>query len=104
MHRVNSFSIQHLYFALIITGSVLISGSCRKKFLDVSPIGQQTSAGFFANASDAEKAVTSCYGHLNEWREAGFAHLAITSIPSDDAEKGSVPGDAAFLNDFDNFT
>ena len=89
--------------SLIAVCLVLIAG-CSKSFLDVAPIGQQTSATFFANAADATAAVTSCYGHLNEWRVAGFAHLAVTSITSDDAEKGSVPGDAGFLNDFDNFT
>lgn len=87
---------------ILFTGH-LFSG-CKKTFLDVEPIGQQTSEAFFANASDADKAITSCYGHLNQWFVNGFAHLAITSMTSDDAEKGSVPGDASFLNDFDNFS
>lgn len=82
---------------------ILMSG-CKKSFLDVDPVGQQTSATFFINAADANRSITSCYGHLNQWFVAGFAHLAITSIPSDDAERGSVPGDAAFLDDFDNFS
>lgn len=89
---------------IISATSLLAIGGCSKTFLDLAPIGQQTSATFFANAADANAAVTSCYGHMNEWREAAFANLAITSISSDDAERGSVPGDAAFLDDFDNFT
>lgn len=90
--------------SVVILLAPLVFGACKKDFLEVEPIGQQVSATFFANAADANKAITSCYGHLNQWFVAGFAHLAITSISSDDAEKGSVPGDAAFMNDFDNFT
>ena len=83
---------------------MIFATGCKKTFLDVTPIGQQTSETFFANAEDANKAVTSAYGHLNQWFVSGFAHLAITSLTSDDTERGSVPGDASFLDDFDNFT
>jgi hypothetical protein len=89
---------------IIICSCMLFIAACKKAFLDVDPVTQQTSATFFVNADDANRAVTSCYGHLNQWFVSGFAHLAITSIPSDDAERGSVPGDAGFLDDFDNFS
>ncbi len=104
MNHFRSTGLHHKIAAAITAICLLLTVGCTKSFLDVAPIGQQTSATFFANANDATAAVTSCYGHLNEWKVAGFAHLAITSITSDDAEKGSVPGDAAFMNDFDNFT
>ncbi len=102
MKRLTSFNT---YTRLACIGfCILVFGSCKKTFLEVDPIGQQTSETFFQNANDANRAVTSCYGHLNQWFVTGFAHLAITSIPSDDAERGSVPGDAGFLDDFDNFS
>ena len=104
MNPSRSIHLQKILFGIVIGGSLIFLNGCNKKFLDVAPIGQQTSSTFFANSADAQKAVTSCYGHLNEWKVAAFANLAITSITSDDAEKGSVPGDAAFMNDFDNFT
>jgi hypothetical protein len=104
MNPVKSIHLQKIFLGLFIGLSLIILTDCNKKFLDVAPIGQQTSSTFFANSDDAQKAVTSCYGHLNEWKVAGFAHLAVTSMTSDDAEKGSVPGDAAFMNDFDDFT
>ena len=104
MKQSRSMILYHKITTALTALFLLFIAGCSKTFLDVAPIGQQTSATFFANAADATAAVTSCYGHLNEWRVAGFAHLAITSITSDDAEKGSVPGDAGFLNDFDNFT
>ncbi len=92
------------FFAGCLFAGTILSSGCEKGFLDVDPIGQQTSETFFANEADAKKAVTSAYGHLNQWFVAGFAHLAVTSITSDDAERGSVPGDASFLDDIDNFT
>ncbi len=99
MKKVNS-----LLLLTVFSISILFMSSCKKSFLDVQPIGQQTSETFFVNEADAIRAITSCYGHLNQWFVAGFAHLAITSISSDDAERGSVPGDAGFLDDFDNFS
>ncbi|HEY6063227.1 MAG TPA: RagB/SusD family nutrient uptake outer membrane protein, partial [Chitinophagaceae bacterium] len=104
MNPSRSIHLQKILFGIITGSCLVLLDGCNKKFLDVAPIGQQTSSTFFANSEDAQKAVTSCYGHLNEWKVAAFANLAITSITSDDAEKGSVPGDAGFLNNFDNFT
>ena len=78
--------------------------ACSEDFLDVDPQGQRKTEDFFVTAEDAIKSVTACYGHLNTWKINGFAHLALTSISSDDADKGSVPGDGSFLNEYDNFT
>ncbi len=103
MKKLNSINKSKIPVGILCCCIILICG-CKKSFLEVEPIGQQTSETFFVNANDANRAITSCYGHLNQWFVAGFAHLAITSIPSDDAERGSVPGDAGFLDDFDNFS
>jgi len=78
--------------------------SCKKNFLDVEPQGEQKAEQFFNSEQDAIQSVTSIYGNLNSWENCGFALLAITSIPSDDADKGSSPGDAGFLDEFDSFT
>ncbi|HCY90014.1 MAG TPA: RagB/SusD family nutrient uptake outer membrane protein [Chitinophagaceae bacterium] len=105
MKNMKTFKwIRKAGLGIAVAAAVFGLPGCKKTFLDVEPIGQQQSADFFANAADADKAITSCYGHLNQWFVAGFAHLAITSISSDDAERGSVPGDASFLDEFDNFT
>jgi hypothetical protein len=59
---------------------------------------------FFQNATDAGKAVNAMYANLREWTNIAFAPIAVESMGSDDAEKGSSPNDASFMNDFDNFT
>ncbi len=95
----------HIYKHILLFSLLMISGiSCKRSFLDVDPQGKKKEEQFFVSAKDAVESVNSIYGHFNTWQECGFPLLAITSIPSDDADKGSSPGDAGFLDDFDNFT
>ncbi|MGI4863538.1 MAG: RagB/SusD family nutrient uptake outer membrane protein [Janthinobacterium lividum] len=79
-----------------------VTSSC-SRFLDVAPQGQPTSQQFFQTQADATAAVNAPYGKLREWNLVAFNWLAITTLTSDDAEKGSVVGDAEFLNNFTFF-
>jgi starch-binding outer membrane protein, SusD/RagB family len=95
----------HIYKRILFFSLIILSGiSCQKNFLSVDPQGKKKDEQFFTSSKDAVEAVNSIYGHLNIWAECGFPLLAITSIPSDDADKGSSPGDSGFLDDYDNFT
>lgn len=89
---------------LILIFSFFAILSCSDDFLEI-PLEDRTPAEeFFVSAEDATQAVNAIYNHQLEWQTSAFAHLAITQISSDDSDKGSNPGDAAFLNDFSNFT
>lgn len=83
---------------------MFLGASCTKDFLDVPPQGQQPGQEFFKTQNDAMQAVNSIYANLRDWRQVAFAPIAIESVPSDDAEKGSSIGDATFFNNYDNFT
>jgi len=83
--------------------SIAIIPACKKSFLDVPQQGQQNSAVFWKTAEDAGKGVNAIYGNLRSWENIGFPAIAIESMGSDDAEKGSTPSDASFFNDFDGF-
>ncbi len=83
---------------------LLLQTGCKEDFLDVPPQGQTPGDQFWQNEEDATKAVNAMYGNLREWKQVGFAPIAIESLPSDNAEKGSDPSDATYLNSFDNFT
>jgi hypothetical protein len=93
---------------LVRTGTVAalltfgLTSSC-SKFLDVAPQGQPTGQQFFQTLADATAAVNAPYGKLREWNLTAFNWLSITTLTSDDAEKGSVAGDAEFLNNFTFF-
>lgn len=83
---------------------VFVSTSCDKSFLNVPPQGQVPVTEFWQSSDDATKAVNSIYGNLRGWTEVAFAPIAVESMGSDDAEKGSSASDATFMNNFDGFT
>ncbi len=84
--------------------SLVVAAGCKKSFLDVPPQATPPAVTFWKTAGDADKAVNATYANLHEWTNSAFAPIAIESIGSDDAEKGSSPDDASFFNDFDTFT
>jgi hypothetical protein len=88
----------------LIFVSLFTFTNCSEKFLDVPPQGQQKAEQFWVSESDATKAVNAIYANLRGWTNVAFAPVAVESMGSDDAEKGSDPTDATFMNDFDNFT
>src|SRR5258708_1804632 len=91
-------------FILLLLPSASVITGCKKSFLDVPPQAKQPSQQFWQSQDDATKAVNAMYANLRSWQEVAFAPIAVESMGSDDTEKGSVPGDATFMNNFDNFT
>src|SRR5690349_16001909 len=89
---------------ILMFAGILITTSCKEDFLDVKPQGQQPEADFWVNEADATKAANAMYAKLREWPLVAFAPIALESLGSDEAEKGSTPSDATFLNGFDLFT
>lgn len=98
-------TIKNKIFALSLS-LVLSAGliSCGDDFLDRAPKGELTSDNFFKDAVQAEQSVNAIYSHLRNFNVHVFSYIGITDIASDDADKGSVPGDAGFLQDINDFT
>lgn len=71
-------------------------------FLSTEPRGELTTPNFFTSETHAIQATNATYNMLRAWPVHVFAWLGMTDIVSDDATKGSVPSDAAFLGDLDN--
>ena len=88
----------------LIAGLSLGLGACSDDFLDRAPKGELTSDNFFQDANHAEQAVNAIYSHLRNFNVHVFSYIGLTDIASDDADKGSVPGDAGFLQDINDFT
>ena len=88
-------------FLLLATG---ITGACSEDFLDRAPRAELTSENFFQTGQQAVEAINGVYSHLRSFNVHVFSYIGVTDIASDDANKGSVPGDAAFLEDINNFT
>jgi hypothetical protein len=95
----------HKFIALVLLGALSFgAGSCGEDFLDKQPQGEEITPEFFTNEENATKAINAVYWQLRQWPTHVFAFIGITSITSDDAEKGSAPGDAPPMGELDNFT
>ncbi|MGB4968762.1 MAG: RagB/SusD family nutrient uptake outer membrane protein [Saprospiraceae bacterium] len=87
-----------LYFSFLI--SML---SCQPEFLEESIRNQ--SPIDFANNGNPSEIVTAVYNNLYTWEQHSFAWIGISSITSDDADKGSVASDLGTdKHDLDNWT
>ena len=71
-------------------------------FLGTTPKGELTTSNFFQDSTQAIQATNATYSMLRDWEVHVFSWIGMTDIVSDDATKGSVPGDASFLGDLDN--
>ncbi|MCF8371373.1 MAG: RagB/SusD family nutrient uptake outer membrane protein [Bacteroidales bacterium] len=87
---------------LVVISGVFMFNSCKKDFLEIKPQGILTEAVFLKTENDAVLATNAIYNSAREWNfyTGGYP---ILDILSDDANKGSNPGDGAFLNLFETF-
>jgi len=88
MRRINKISIIFILLALL-------SGiNCKKTFLDEAP-REVTINDLINNPQDgAQRLIAAVYSKLYDWNVHTFSWIGISSITSDDADKGSDLGDA----------
>ncbi|QQQ28371.1 RagB/SusD family nutrient uptake outer membrane protein [Chryseobacterium indoltheticum] len=79
--------------ALLLTG--VFSHSCSDDFIDVSPTEQVSveDLSLYNNNAGATGFVNAIYAKFLDWDMSTFAWIGVTSITSDDADKGSTAGD-----------
>jgi len=79
--------------ALLLTG--FFNLSCSDEFIEVSPTEQVSAAdlSLYNNNDGAKSFVNSIYAKFLDWDMSTFSWIGVTSITSDDADKGSTPGD-----------
>ncbi|MDX2285073.1 MAG: RagB/SusD family nutrient uptake outer membrane protein [Bacteroidia bacterium] len=78
--------------------------ACSPEFLDKKPLGLLSSDSFFRTEQQAVWGTNAIYEQLRNWEVHVFSYIGLTDILSDDADKGSTPTDANFLNEIDEFT
>jgi starch-binding outer membrane protein, SusD/RagB family len=66
--------------------------SCENE-LDVLPNDAQTEIDFLNDPNNAVQLVNGIYNKMLDWDMYSFSWIGLTSITSDDADKGSTPGD-----------
>jgi starch-binding outer membrane protein, SusD/RagB family len=93
------------YIILISALIILMLGSCKKDWLEVPPEGQVTPEGYYSTQQRAEEIVNAVYNNMLQWDEHSFSWIGMSSITSDDADKGSSDGDTGADKDkMQNFT
>lgn len=90
----------------IFLSLVLLAASigCKDDYLDVDQPGRIQAASFFTTQDDAMQATSAIYSALRSWENSAFPAQFVFGVPADDVEKGSNPGDASFINAYDQFT
>ncbi|WP_379965110.1 RagB/SusD family nutrient uptake outer membrane protein [Epilithonimonas sp. UC225_85] len=78
--------------------------SCSDDFVDIKNEGTVDVEDFFKTESDAMQATNAIYSFLRSWENTGFPAQYVFGVTGDDVEKGSNPGDASFINAYDNFS
>ena len=82
--------------------------SCNKDFLEVKPQGETTEVLALTDPEAAAKLVGGVYNTLYFGgfgnTTVGFLWVLANDLASDDADKGSTPGDFGPAGDIDNFT
>lgn len=87
-------TMKSLAFGTLAIASLgLTFSGCRKSFLDETPRVQTPDDYFNSTANAAQELVTAIYSKLYDWQQHSFSWLGMTSIASDEGEKGSDPGD-----------
>ncbi|WDF48258.1 RagB/SusD family nutrient uptake outer membrane protein [Chryseobacterium sp. KACC 21268] len=81
-----------------------VFASCSEDFVDIKLEGVTVADDFFKTPDDAMKATNAIYSFLRSWENTGFPAQYVFGVTGDDVEKGSNPGDASFINAYDNFS
>lgn len=81
-------NLKQLPIALMLL--VMLLQSCSEDFIDVAS-NQETTAAL--TPDKAPELVNAIYNSLLRWEISSFSWVGITSIASDDADKGSIPSD-----------
>ena len=90
---------------IFLTLTILsVFASCSEDFVDIKPEGQIIAEDFFKTPDDAMRATNAVYSFLRSWENTGFPAQYVFGVTGDDVEKGSNPGDASFINAYDNFS
>jgi len=102
--KIKIFQMNRLYKILFVFFASSCFLSCSKNFLEEKP--RTVSLQDLLNSSDGgERMIAAVYNKLYDFGEHSFSWIGITSIASDDADKGSDPGDAGTDKDqLDNWT
>ena len=101
--------MRYKYLKIAAVAGLIVVAGCKKSFLDVPPQGELTEELALKDPQAAEKLVGGVYNTLYfggfGGNTVGFLWQLTNDVASDDADKGSTPGDfnTGGIGDIDNF-
>ena len=84
--------MKNIKFYIIILFVFAVFNACENE-LNVLPNDAQTEIDFLNDPNNAVQLVNGIYNKMLDWDMYSFSWIGVTSITSDDADKGSTPGD-----------
>ncbi|MFV5685911.1 RagB/SusD family nutrient uptake outer membrane protein [Flavobacterium sp. GB2R13] len=86
--------MKKIYISLFVLSAYFVSG-CSSDYLDVDQTESISTKdiALFNNDEGAATFVTAIYSKFLDWNMTSFSWIGLSSIASDDADKGSSPGD-----------
>ncbi len=84
----------YIKWVFIIAVVIILPISCRKNFLNEPPRGATINDLLNNPADGAQRIIGAVYNRLYDWETHSFPWIGVSSITSDDAEKGSSIGDS----------
>jgi outer membrane murein-binding lipoprotein Lpp len=87
--------MKKIYISVLVLSSCFFSG-CSNDYLDVNQTESISTndTELFNNDAGAATFVTAVYNKFLDYNMSSFSWIGVTSIASDDADKGSSPGDS----------
>lgn len=87
--------MKKIYISVFVLSSCFFSG-CSNDYLDVNQTESilTEDVALFNNDAGASTFVTAIYNKFLDWNMSSFSWIGVSSIASDDADKGSSPSDS----------
>lgn len=97
---------RYILLIILVVSPLIYLTSCTESWLNPPAENQAlVEDSTYLNAENAEKFVNACYNQMLQWNTTTFSWIGMSSITSDDADKGSDPGDLGTDKDqMDNLT
>ncbi|WBV61206.1 RagB/SusD family nutrient uptake outer membrane protein [Chryseobacterium camelliae] len=93
--------MKKIFLSIVLLSFIV---GCKDDYLNVDEYWKKDATEFFKTQDDAIQATSAIYSFLRSWENSAFPYQYLFGVPADDVEKGSNPGDASFINVYNNFT
>lgn len=89
---------------LIVAFTSLLLGACSKKFIELAPLSNQTSATFFKTGADFQQGVNAVYDGLQSQQAYGRTFYYLMEVRSDNTDIADRGANAGVASQVDLFT